>query len=88
MHITKIIAFTLLTGFSAMAETGERPHNQGWLTYTGAWFKTEYPTNFNVVPVSKSSSSKDGYDGVKFVGVKDRVEFYVYSPQWGGLSIH
>jgi hypothetical protein len=80
------IIFALALSFSAMSQAEERLDPQGWLTYTGAWFTIKYPTNFSVVPLSKSSTSIDGYDGVKFVAAKDLVEFYIYSPQSGGLQ--
>jgi hypothetical protein len=86
MHGLKPVIIALAVSLSAMAEAGENPYTQGWLTYTGAWFTIKYPTNFSAVPLSKSSTSIDGYDGVKFVAAKDLVEFYVYSPQSGGLQ--
>jgi hypothetical protein len=86
MHGLKPVIIALTVSLSVMAEAGGTPYTQGWLTYTGAWFTIKYPTNFSIVPLSKSSTSIDGYDGVKFVAAKDLVEFYVYSPQSGGLQ--
>lgn len=57
---------------------------KGWKKYTGAWFDVSYPENFKVVPDQKSRTSGDGFDSVRFVSPDGNVEFYVFSPQWGG----
>jgi len=87
MCVTKFIAPVLLIGFfTASLGAEEKRTNQGWLTYTGAWFKIECPTNFSAVFLAKSSTDPSGYDSAKFVSAMDGVEFFVFSPQWSGLE--
>lgn len=71
--------------------TGETPATKAssvtdWKTYTGAWFKVQYPANFEVVAREESSTSSEGNDGVSFVSPDGSIEFYVFSPQWSGES--
>lgn len=87
MYATKFIALILLIDpFPASSEAEEKQAYEGWLTYTGAWFKIQCPTNFYAVFLSKSSTDLNGYDSAKFVSAKDGIEFYVFSPQWSGLE--
>ena len=53
------------------------------LTYEGAWFSIDFPADFRERS-SIPSSTADGYDSAFFVSPDGEVEFYVYSPQWGG----
>jgi hypothetical protein len=82
--IKLIMLVSAMTLVVCRAEDGSKTQN--WSTYTGAWFKIGYPADFLVVPLSKSSTATNGYDGVKFVN-KEGVEFYVYSPQWSGKEM-
>lgn len=59
---------------------------EAWATYRGAWFSIKYPEGFRVVPREPSFTARDGYDGVSFMSPDERVEFYVFSPQWNGES--
>jgi len=52
-------------------------------TFTGAWFKVTVPSDFTAKP-SMRSSSGNGYESVFFDSPDGDVEFYVFSPQWGG----
>ena len=57
-------------------------------SFNGSWFRVEYPTNFSVSP----SGPVDKYDDYEFVSTDEArftspdgtVEFFVFSPQWGG----
>ncbi len=55
-----------------------------WSTYHGAWFEIQYPGDFIVLPSIKSNGEKKLFDSVFFQSPDGAVEFYVYSPQWGG----
>lgn len=55
----------------------------GWKTYSGAYFVVFYPESFIPVPIQKS---RDGFDSVAFVAPSHDVEFYVFSPLWGGRA--
>jgi hypothetical protein len=52
-------------------------------TFEGAWFRIAYPDGF-VASGSLPGATADGYDSAFFREPSGRVEFYVYSPQWGG----
>ncbi len=54
--------------------------------FEGAWFEIEYPSDYTVRP-SLESESADGYDSAFFTSPDEQVEFYVFSPQWGGNPI-
>lgn len=54
--------------------------------FEGAWFDIEYPQNFSSTGSLKSSTG-EGYDSAKFTSPDKKVEFYIYSPQWGGDAI-
>lgn len=57
--------------------------NRGLKTYKGAWFDIKYPLGFKALPRQKSASGP-GWDAVSFISPDNRVEFYIYSPQWSG----
>jgi hypothetical protein len=56
----------------------------GWKTYSGAWFEISYPQSFTPVPLQKSNTKATGVDSAVFVSPSHEIEFYVFSPQWGG----
>ena len=66
--------------------SGESRGEGKWLTYKGAWFEIKYPSGFKVRPGQKSATSTVGYDSVSFVSPDNKVEFYVFSPQWQGKA--
>jgi hypothetical protein len=51
--------------------------------FEGAWFTIKYPSNFTAVG-SLRSTSADGYESAFFKSPDGLVEFYIFSPQWGG----
>ena len=51
--------------------------------FEGAWFEVQYPDAFKATP-SQQSSTADGFDSAFFAAPDKTVEFYVFSPQWGG----
>ena len=52
-------------------------------TYKGAWFDIKYPASFTAKGSLKSTTS-EGYESAIFTSPDHSVEFYVFSPQWGG----
>lgn len=58
--------------------------DSGFRKYSGAWFQIEYPANFTVQPSLRSTTSKEGFDSATFTSPDDRVQFYIFSPQWSG----
>jgi hypothetical protein len=54
-----------------------QPNTSESLTYTGTWFDVKYPAGFDV-------SGTENADEAKFTSPDKKVEFFVYSPQWGG----
>lgn len=54
-------------------------------TYQGAWFTIAYPDGFAAIP-GLASTTSDGHDSARFREPSGRVEFYVYSPQAGGVA--
>lgn len=59
--------------------------DQAMKRYDGAWFSVSYPANFRVKP-SLRSFSADGYDSAFFYAPDDKVVFYLFAPQWGGVA--
>lgn len=55
-----------------------------WPEYRGAWFSIEYPPEFRPHPSLPSTTTTHGYDSAFFRSPDGAVQFYVYSPQWGG----
>ncbi len=53
--------------------------------YPGAWFDISYPPGFQVVE-REFSLTGSGFDGVGFISPDEKVEFFVFSPQWRGIS--
>jgi hypothetical protein len=54
--------------------------------FRGAWFEIKYPANFSPRIVKKSSTNQTGADAVVFLSPDKLVEFYIFSPQWGGVA--
>ena len=57
--------------------------------FSGAWFDIKYPANFEpeILSYSKSKFGSNGQkqaDAVIFRSPDGKVEFYIFSPQWGG----
>jgi len=56
--------------------------------YKGSWFDIEYPTSFTAIPtepiIDKNEISYVETDEAFFQSPDQEVEFFVYSPQWGG----
>jgi len=56
-------------------------------TYKGSWFDIEYPSNFIATPNKPIIEEEINYvetDEAFFQSPDQEVEFFVYSPQWGG----
>jgi hypothetical protein len=53
--------------------------------YRGAWFTISYPDGFTAI-AGLPSTTADGHDSARFRDPAGRVEFYVYSPQAGGVA--
>ena len=54
------------------------------VTYTGAWFSVDYPSNFQARGSMRSSTSPDNFESATFTSPDNTVQFYVFSPQWRG----
>jgi hypothetical protein len=56
--------------------------------YNGTWFSISYPGDFTASPTGPTGSTSDytfvETDEAKFISPDGEVEFFVYSPQWGG----
>jgi hypothetical protein len=76
--IVSLIVVCLCPGLTT-AEAG-----QGWRVFKGAWFEIKYPPGFTVKPGQRSRTSVRGYDSAFFISPDQKVEFYVFSPQWNG----
>jgi len=57
-----------------------------FVQYKGAWFDVLYPDNFIIHEREKAYDTASNFDGVAFASPDGAMEFYVYSPQWGGIS--
>jgi len=53
------------------------------MTYTGSWFSVNVPDNFEASPALEAGDRAET-DEARFTSPDGRVEFFVYSPQWGG----
>ncbi|MDG1332981.1 MAG: hypothetical protein P8P74_11675 [Crocinitomicaceae bacterium] len=61
-------------------------------TYSATWFQVDYPENFTASPSGPMQIYGDDYEFVeteeaKFTSPDGTVEFFVFSPQWGGDPI-
>jgi len=87
MSIQTVCAFTLLA--TVLAGCATPAAESAPRLYRGGWFVIAYPGDFRVEERERSASlgpESDRYDGVAFVSPDGKVEFYVFSPQWGGTS--
>lgn len=62
------------------------------ILYRGAWFDIKYPKNFTASPTTPTFVSDNGNtrvktDEAKFVSPDGNIEFFVFSPLWGGNPI-
>ena len=71
-----LLGSLLMIFISNISVAAGSENKQSWSTYTGAWFKIEFPPGFEVRP------SLD--DSAFFISPDKKVEFYVFSPQWNG----
>ncbi len=53
-----------------------------WNIFKGGWFNIEYPTDFTVRPSIISPTNNGTYDSAFFTSPDNKVEFYMFSPQW------
>lgn len=54
-------------------------------TFTEAWFEVKYPSDFTAQGLMVSASGEENqFDGAFFTSPDGEVEFYIFSPQWGG----
>lgn len=54
-------------------------------TFTGAWFEVKYPSDFTAQGSMVSASGEENqFDSAFFTSPDGEVEFYIFSPQWGG----
>lgn len=58
--------------------------NQTAKNFKGAWFEIWIPPNFKVTPSLKSATSSEGCESAFFRSQDNKVEFYIFSPQWNG----
>ena len=84
-HI-RTAAITLFAAATLVAAAPSRPKALpgGWKLYRGAWFEIACPPGFTPRPSKKSATAETGHDSAFFLSPDRLVEFYVFSPQWGG----
>jgi hypothetical protein len=51
--------------------------------FKGAWFEVAIPDGFKAISSLKSTTA-DGYESAFFRSPDEKVEFYIFSPQWNG----
>lgn len=60
--------------------------------FKGNWFDISYPSNFNSRPTQPLVEAEDysfiETDEAFFLSPDEQVEFFVYSPQWGGNPLN
>lgn len=75
-----------------------KEENESNSSYNGSWFSVKYPKEFNASPTSPTTTLTEDRHGealeapytfvrtdeVTFTSPDDKVEFFVYSPLWGG----
>jgi len=76
MRQTLILLSSLLMILSFATANADNDTKPNWSAYSGAWFQIEYPPGFN------ARRSLD--DSAFFISPDNKVEFYVFSPQWKG----
>jgi hypothetical protein len=57
-----------------------------FMLFRGAWFDIMYPADFFPKIIKNSDAEADKAEAVTFSSPDKLVEFYIYSPQWGGLA--
>lgn len=84
----RVMLITVALLWCAQALAGEiKVPNKGLATFKGAWFDIKYPVGFKTVirePAATGGGEGKACDGVSFLSPDGLVEFYIYSPQWGG----
>ncbi len=72
----------------AQANTPPSPVPVGTTLYHGSWFSLAYPASFTARPLTPTqrvgATSRVTTDEAFFTSPDQRVEFFVYSPLWGG----
>lgn len=63
---------------------GPAPEPVTFATYSGPWFDIEYPDSFTARPGRAGCLSSGRCDSAFFASADGAIEFYVFSPQWGG----
>lgn len=54
-------------------------------TFTGAWFEVKYPSDFTAQGSMGGGSAEENlFDSAFFTSPDGEVEFYIFSPMWGG----
>jgi hypothetical protein len=53
-----------------------------WPEYRGRWFKVNYPPGWKAQPL-EAKTAKDS-DAATFTSPNGAMQFYIFSPQWGG----
>lgn len=66
------------------ANTVKRVAASGTKMYEGTWFDIQYPSNFTARPPEPKEKTGTEPDEAFFTSPDKTVEFFVYSPQWGG----
>ena len=69
---------------SGNTNLGNPNAEQNAKNFRGAWFEIWIPPNFKVIPSLKSATSSEGHESVFFRSQDNKVEFYIFSPQWNG----
>jgi hypothetical protein len=80
-HFTLVLALMAVVVSPALARNVD---SLGWRSFAGAWFRIDYPADFSVRPSLVSPANASEHDSAFFRSADGMVEFYVYSPQWGG----
>ncbi|MES9905709.1 MAG: hypothetical protein ABW168_23940 [Sedimenticola sp.] len=79
-HYVRSVCIALLITFAYCTAVSAG----GWNTYKGAWFTIDYPDRYIVRESLLSNTRSNAYDSVFFRSELGGIEFYVFSPQWGG----
>jgi hypothetical protein len=66
------------------AAVAEVPPLSQWPTWRGTWFDIKYPLGFAARAGKAGCIAGAGCDSASFRSPDGAVEFYVYSPLWGG----
>lgn len=75
----KKLLLTILSGILAIGLSAQTA------TFRGAWFEVDYPADFEARGSILSETAGDGtFDSAIFTSPDGEVEFYIFSPLWGG----